>query len=80
MTINDAVAYRIIKLLNEKHITQYRLEKISTIPHGAMHRILTGKNKTITMTTLFKIASAFDMTIQDFMNDKIFLLHNLEID
>ena len=45
-----------------------------------MHRILTGKNKTITMTTFFKIASAFDMTIQDFMNDKIFLLHNLEID
>lgn len=31
MTVNDAVAKRVAYLLNEKGITQYRLEKLSGI-------------------------------------------------
>ena len=72
MTINDAVARRIIKLLIEKNITQYRKEKKSGVQHGAMNRILAGKNKTITMTTLYRIAKGFDMTLIEFLNDSIF--------
>ena len=72
MTINDAVARRIIKLLKKKNITQYRLEKKSGVQHGAMNRILAGKNKTITMTTLYRIAKGFDMTLIEFLNDSIF--------
>ncbi len=72
MTINDAVARKIIRLMQEQGITQYRLEKVSGITHGAMDRILTGKNKTITMTTLYRLAKGFNMTILEFLDDSLF--------
>ena len=45
MTINNAVARRIIKLMNEKDFTQYKLEQKSGIAHGAMDRIFAEKIK-----------------------------------
>lgn len=80
MTINDVTAYRIIKLMREKHITQYKLEKKSSITHGAMGRILSGKNKTINLATIYKLAKAFDMTIIEFLNDKKFLSQDIEFE
>lgn len=78
MTINNAVARRIIKLMNEKDFTQYKLEQKSGIAHGAMDRIFAEKNKTITLTTLYKIVDAFDMTMQEFLDDKIFDKNNVD--
>ena len=36
VTVNDAVAKRVSKLLAEKGITQYRLEQRSGLQHGHM--------------------------------------------
>lgn len=80
MTINDAVASRISKLLKSKNMTQYRLEQESGIIHGAMDRILTSQNKTITLTTLYKLARGFNMTIFEFLDDELFRSPDLEID
>ena len=80
MTINDAVANRTIRLLKEKGITQYRLEQNSGIKHGAMDRILGGQNKTVTMTTVYKLARGFDMSFFEFINDEVFYSEELEID
>lgn len=80
MTINDAVANRISKLLKDRNITQYRLEQESGIIHGAMDRILTSQNKTITLTTLYKLARGFNMTIFEFLDDDVFRSGDLEID
>ncbi len=80
MTINDAVANRIAHLLKLKNMTQYRLEQESGIIHGAMDRILTGQNKTITLTTLYKLAKGFNMTIFEFLDDDNFRSEDLEID
>ncbi|MDE6967060.1 MAG: helix-turn-helix transcriptional regulator [Clostridia bacterium] len=80
MTTNDAVAFRTINLLKEKKMTQYKLEKNSGIDHGAMDRILSGKNKTITLTTIYKLARGFNITFEEFMNDDIFHSTEMEID
>lgn len=80
MTINEAVANRTIRLLKEKGITQYRLEQNSGIKHGAMDRILDGLNKTVTMTTVYKLARGFDMTFFEFLDDEIFYSEEIEID
>ena len=80
MTVNDAVATRISALLKEKNISQYRLEQASGIQHGSMQCIMNGRNKTITLSTLMKIAKGFDMTVIEFLDDKIFNLDNLEIE
>jgi len=80
LTINDAVASRILELLKEKKITQYRLEQDSGITHGAMDRILNGQNKTVTLTTVYKLARGFNMSFFDFLDDEKFKSPLLEID
>lgn len=80
MTINDAVAMRISQLLKLNNMTQYRLEQESGIIHGAMDRILTRQNKTITLATLYKLARGFNMTIFEFIDDENFRSKDLEID
>ena len=52
MNTNDVVAKRILQLLNENKISQYKLEQKSCVYHGAMNRILNGKNKGITLATV----------------------------
>lgn len=80
MTVNDAVAKRIIKLLAEKKITQYRLEQESGILHGTMSCILSGKNKTVTLSTVMMLARGFGISLIEFLDDDIFRSENLEID
>ncbi len=80
MTINDAVAKRIYKLLKEKNMTNYKLERKSGILHGALDRIMNGQNKTVTFTTIYKLARGFDMTIYEFLDDDVFRSELLEID
>ena len=80
MTINDAVAKRVFKLLRERKMTQYRLERKSGLIHGALDRILNGLNKTVTLTTVYKLARGFGMTIFEFLDDEVFRSELLEID
>ena len=80
MTINDAVAMRTLHLLKQKNITQYRLEQDSGILHGSMDRILQSKNKTVTVTTLYRLARGFGMTVEEFLDDDIFRREDLELD
>ena len=80
MTVNDACAKKIIKLIQAKKITQYRLEKDSGVTHGAMNRILMGKNNTITLTTLFKICLALDISPIEFLDDELFDFNKIEVD
>ena len=80
MTVNDAIAYRIARLLQEKEITQYKLEQNSGIQHGSMQCIMNGTNKTVTLSTVYKLARGFDITIYEFLDDDIFRSEDLEIE
>lgn len=80
MTLNDAVAIRTRRLLKEKNMTVYRLERNSGLIHGAINRILDGRNKTVTLTTMYKLARGFEMTVFQFMDDDLFRSDELEID
>ena len=77
MTVNDAVAKRITQLLAEKKMTQYRLEQQSGIQHGHMQWIMSGKSKTVTLSTVMMLANGFGMTVVEFLNDDMFLFENL---
>ena len=80
MTVNDAVAKRISKLLNEKGMSQYRLEQESGIQHGSMQCIMNGRNKTVTLSTVIMLAKGFNMSLIEFLNDEIFDSTDLEIE
>ena len=66
--------------MKDRKMTQYRLERESGLTHGAMDGILTGHNKTVTLTTMYRLARGFGMTVFEFMDDDVFRSENLEID
>lgn len=80
MTVNDAVAKRISLLLAERNMSQYRLEQLSGIQHGHMQWIMSGKSKTVTLSTVMMIANGFGMTVPEFLDDDMFLYSNLEVE
>ena len=80
LTVNDAVANRILQLLHEKGISQYKLEQRSGIQHGSMQCIMNGRNKTVTLSTVFMLARGFEMSIEEFLNDEVFRSKELIID
>lgn len=80
MTVNDAVATRILQLLTQKNMTQYRLEQQSGIQHGHMQWILNRKSKTVTLSTVMMIANGFGMTVVEFLDDDLFLYKNLDVE
>ena len=80
MTVNDAVAKKVTQLLAEKKMTQYRLEQLSGIQHGHMQWIMSGKSKTVTLSTVLMLANGFGMTVVEFLSDDMFLFENLEVE
>jgi len=80
VTVNDAVAKRIISLLAEKKMTQYRLERLSGIQHGHMQWIMSGKSKTVTLSTVLRLANGFGMTVLEFLDNDMFLFENLDVE
>ena len=80
LTVNDAVAKRILKLLKEKDMSQYRLEQESGIQHGSMQCIMNGRNKTVTLSTVIMIARGFGITLVEFLDDEIFRSDDLEVE
>ena len=80
MTVNNAVAKRIFELLEQRGITQYRLEQITGIQHGSMQCIMNGRNKTVTLSTIIMIARGFGISLVEFLNDDIFSSDDLEVE
>ena len=80
MTVNDAVAKRVTDLLAKMEMTQYRLEQQSGIQHGHMQWIMSGKSRTVTLSTVMMLANGFGMSVVEFLNDDIFLYKNLDVE
>ncbi len=80
MTVNNAVAKRVSKLLLEKGMSQYRLEQESGIQHGSMQCIMNGRNKTVTLSTVIMLAKGFGISLTEFLNDDLFSPENLDIE
>ena len=72
MDLNKAVALRIAQLLNEYDMTQYKLEKESGLLHGTVSNIMAEKNKTVTLTTIFKLAKGFNIDYLKFLDSPLF--------
>ena len=80
MTVNNAVARRILALLKEKNMSQYRLEQESGIQHGSMQCIMNGRNKTVTLSTVIMLARGFNIPLTEFLDDDLFRSEDLEVE
>ena len=80
MTLNKAFALRVSDLLVKNNMSKYKLEKDSGLTHSALRYIFNEVNKDVKFSTICKVASAFNMTLEEFFNDDLFNLENLDFE
>ena len=80
MKIQRAVALRVSNLLIKNNMSQYALAKRMCTDQSTIKHIIYEEYKSIRFDTLVKIADAFNLTIQEFLNDDLFNRDNLDIE
>jgi len=80
MKIQRAVALRVSNLLVKNKMSQYELSKRMLTDRSTIKHIIHEEYNSIKFETMVKIADAFDMTIQDFLNDDLFKRENLDVE
>ena len=72
MQIGNAVKLRIIELCDERNITINKLSTMCGISQSTLNNIISGRNKSMTVSTVKKICDGLNITIRDFFESEIF--------
>jgi len=68
MRIGEAVTERIIELCQKQDISINKLSNISGVTQSTVNNIVSGRNRSATISTVKKLCDGFDITIQDSLN------------
>ena len=72
MRIGEATKLRILELCKDRHITINKLSTICGITQSTLNNIVSGRNQSITLSTLQKICDGLDISILDFFHSDLF--------
>jgi len=73
MTIGEAVRYRILQLCEERNLFANKLSSVSGVTQSTVNNIISGRNHSITVSTLQKLRDGLGITIQDFFRSDLFV-------
>lgn len=72
MTIGEACKMRIEQLCLERNITLNKLAIISGITQSTLNNIISGRNKSTTVSTIKKICDGLEISVLEFFSAEIF--------
>ena len=72
MTIGQACRIRITELCKERAITVNKLAIISGVTQSTLNNIVSGRNNSVTVSTLKKLCDGLEISISDFFDANIF--------
>lgn len=72
MTIGEAVRERILELCRERDITVNRLCTLSGVTQSTVNNLVSGRNRSVTISTIKKLCDGLDITIQAFFDSPLF--------
>ncbi len=73
MLIGEAVKLRILELCAQRELSINKLCTISGITQSTVNNIVSGRNNSVTVSTIKKICDGLDITIQDFFDSALFV-------
>ena len=76
MRIGEAVRVRIVQLCEEREISVNKLSNVSGVTQSTVNNIVSGRNRSATISTIKKLCDGFGITIQEFFDAEQF--HDLE--
>ena len=72
MRVGEAVRERILELCHQQHLTVNKLSNISGVTQSTVNNIISGRNRSATISTLKKLCDGFGITIQEFFASDLF--------
>ena len=79
MDIGQAVRARILALCQSENISVNQLCLLSGVTQSTVNNIISGRNRSTTVSTVKKLCDGLGITIQDFFADDIFTRLEQEI-
>ena len=73
VTIGEAVRQRIIQLCEERNISYNKLSTISGVTQSTVNNIISGRNKSTTVSTIKKLCDGLGISIVDFFISDLFV-------
>lgn len=72
MTIGEAVEERILQLCAENNVSINKLSTISGVTQSTVNNIVSGRNNSVTVSTIQKLCDGLGITIVDFFSNDLF--------
>lgn len=72
MNIGEAVKARILELCQERDITINKLSSLSGVTQSTVNNIVSGRNRSTTISTIKKLCDGLGITIEEFFNSELF--------
>ena len=79
MNIGEASRKRILELCAEKNMSINKLATLSGITQSTLNNIVSGRNKSTTVSTVKKLCDGLNITIIEFFNTDYFINLDQEI-
>ena len=74
--IGEAVKECILELCQQRNLSINKLNSISGVTQSTVNNIISGRNRSTTISTIKKLCDGLDITIEEFFHSELF--HNLE--
>ena len=72
MCIGEAVKKRILELCREKNISINKLSSMSGVTQSTVNNIVSGRNRSVTISTIKKLCDGLGITIEQFFDSDLF--------
>ena len=72
MNIGEAVKERILELCREQDISINKLSSMSVVTQSTVNNIVSGRNRSTTISTIKKLCDGLGITIEDFFHSELF--------
>lgn len=72
MNIGEAVKERILELCREQDISINKLSSMSGVTQSTVNNIVSGRNRSTTISTIKKLCDGLGITIEDFFHSDLF--------
>ena len=78
MTLDKAFKLRLEHYLKDRNITIHKFVKDGAIARSTITNLLQGNSKSPTLTTLYQVANALDITVLEFLDCDLFRDENID--
>jgi len=76
MNIGEAVKERLLQLCKERNLSINKLCTMSGVTQSTVQNLISGRNNSITVSTLKKLCDGLEISMEEFFHSELF--HKLE--